>query len=61
MVTTKRYDYVPIEHIQVHPLVPNHRELSESKVRHYQDDILKNGPCRCAAMSSMAACMASET
>ncbi|MFN3243210.1 MAG: ParB/RepB/Spo0J family partition protein [Planctomycetota bacterium] len=43
MVTTKRYDYVPIEQIQVHPLVPNHRELSESKVRHYQDDILQNG------------------
>jgi len=43
MVTTKRYDYVPIEQIQVHPLVPNHRELSESKVRHYQGDILQNG------------------
>ncbi|MCB9876431.1 MAG: ParB N-terminal domain-containing protein [Planctomycetes bacterium] len=43
MVTTKRYDYVPIEHVLEHPLVANHRELNESKVAHYQDDILKNG------------------
>ena len=38
MVTTKRYDYVPIEQVQVHPLIQNHRELNESKVVHYQDD-----------------------
>lgn len=43
MVTTKRYDYVPIEQVLEHPLVANHRELNESKVAHYQDDILKNG------------------
>ncbi len=43
MVTTKRYDYVPIESVQEHPLVANHRELNESKVAHYKDDILKNG------------------
>ena len=43
MVTTKRYDYVPIDQLQVHPLVANHRELNESKVVHYKDDILKNG------------------
>ena len=43
MVTTKRFDYVPIEQVQEHPLVANHRELNESKVAHYQDDILKNG------------------
>lgn len=43
MVTTKRYDYVPIEQVRVHPLVGNHRELDERKVAHYQDDIQKNG------------------
>lgn len=43
MVTTKRYDYVPIESVKEHPLVANHRELNESKVAHYKDDILKNG------------------
>ncbi len=43
MVTTKRYDYVPIEQIQEHPAIANHRELNESKVAHYRDDILKNG------------------
>ncbi|MEM7198882.1 MAG: ParB N-terminal domain-containing protein [Planctomycetota bacterium] len=43
MVATKRYDYVPIEQVQVHPLIPNHRALSDSKVAHYRDDILKNG------------------
>ena len=43
MVTTKRYDYVPIEQVREHPLIQNHRQLNESKVAHYQDDILKNG------------------
>ncbi len=43
MVTTKRYDYVPIEQVQEHPSIANHRELNESKVAHYKDDILKNG------------------
>jgi len=43
MVTTKRYDYVPIDAVQQHPLIQNHRELNESKVEHYRDDILKNG------------------
>ncbi|MCU0864621.1 MAG: ParB/RepB/Spo0J family partition protein [Planctomycetes bacterium] len=43
MVTTKRYDYVPIDQVLEHPLVQNHRELNASKVAHYQDDILKNG------------------
>lgn len=43
MVTTKRYDYVPIEQVQEHPLIHNHRALDERKVAHYQDDILKNG------------------
>lgn len=43
MVTTKRYDYVPIEQVREHPLVANHRELDAHKVAHYHDDILKNG------------------
>lgn len=43
MVTTKRYDYVPIEQVREHPLVANHRDLDERKVAHYHDDILKNG------------------
>ena len=43
MVTTKRYDYVPIDQVLEHPLIKNHRELNESKVAHYQQDILKNG------------------
>lgn len=43
MVTTKRYDYVPIDEVQEHPLIRNHRDLNESKVAHYENDILKNG------------------
>ncbi|MFN6192934.1 MAG: ParB N-terminal domain-containing protein, partial [Planctomycetota bacterium] len=43
MVTTKRYDYVPIDQVRVHPLVGNHRALDDRKVAHYHDDILKNG------------------
>lgn len=43
MLTTKRYDYVPFDHIHIHPCIANHRALSEQKVRHYTQDILKNG------------------
>lgn len=43
MLTTKRYDYVPIEQLHVHPLIANHRELNQQKVHHYKDDILRNG------------------
>lgn len=43
MLTTKRYDYVAIDAIQTHPSIANHRPLNEAKVRHYADDILKNG------------------
>ncbi|MBM4059908.1 MAG: chromosome partitioning protein ParB [Planctomycetes bacterium] len=43
MVTTRRYDYVPIEQVRRHPLLTNHRELCESKVAHFQQDILENG------------------
>ena len=43
MLTTKRYDYVPFHSIRVHPSIANHRAVNEQKVRHYHDDILKNG------------------
>ncbi len=43
MLTTKRYDYVGFDSIQVHPSLANHRALNDQKVRHYHDDILKNG------------------
>lgn len=43
MVTTKRYDYVPFDRVQLHPQLQNHRELNQQKVLHYKEDILKNG------------------
>lgn len=43
MLATKRYDYVPFESIQIHPSIANHRAVNPEKVRHYRDDILKNG------------------
>lgn len=43
MLTTKRYDYVPFDTIHTHPLIANHRPISEPKVRHYKQDILHNG------------------
>ena len=43
MLTTKRYDYVSIDQIHIHPCISNHRPLNEQKVAHYAEDILKNG------------------
>jgi ParB family transcriptional regulator, chromosome partitioning protein len=43
MLTTKRFDYVPIDKIGMHPNVANHRELHSPKVEHLEKDILKNG------------------
>jgi ParB family chromosome partitioning protein len=43
MLTTKRYDYVPIDSIQEHPGISNHRPLNRAKVNHYASDIEKNG------------------
>lgn len=43
MLTTKRFDYVPFEHVHLHPSVANHRPLNEAKVAHYAEDILRNG------------------
>ncbi len=43
MLTTKRYDYIPFDAINVHPCIANHRGLNEQKVAHYAEDIVKNG------------------
>lgn len=43
MITTKRFDYVDLDRILIHPTVKNHRELAVSKVSHYAKDILSNG------------------
>jgi ParB family chromosome partitioning protein len=43
MITTKRFDYVGIDEILIHPTVKNHRELNAPKVAHYSKDILANG------------------
>lgn len=43
MLTTKRYEYLNISRINVHPTIGNHRKLSQSKVAHLEKDILRNG------------------
>jgi len=43
MLTTKRYEYMGIDDIRLHPAIHNHRPLNMAKVAHYRDDILKNG------------------
>ena len=43
MITTKRYDYISIEKIGVHPSVSNHRHLDPAKVAHYVQDITEHG------------------
>jgi ParB-like chromosome segregation protein Spo0J len=43
MLTTRRYEYLPINHISIHPTIANHRQLSLNKVTHLEKDILKNG------------------
>jgi ParB family chromosome partitioning protein len=43
MLTTKRYEYLNIDQIQVHPDVANHRNLDLRKVSHYAKDIFQNG------------------
>lgn len=43
MLATKRYDYVPFDTIHIHPSIANHRAVNPEKVRHYKEDILKNG------------------
>jgi len=43
MLTTKRYEYLSIDKIQVHPDIANHRSLDLKKVSHYAKDIFQNG------------------
>lgn len=43
MLTTKRYEYMPIGEIGIHPLLHNHRTLNTQKVDHLNTDILRNG------------------
>lgn len=43
MLTTKRYEYLEFNKVQVHPTIGNHRELDRAKVKHYERDILQNG------------------
>jgi hypothetical protein len=43
MLTTKRYEYMPFDSIEIHPLISNHRPLKPDKVSHLERDILKNG------------------
>lgn len=43
MLATKRYEYLPIEQIEYHHTLTNHRELDMAKVAHLEKDILSNG------------------
>ena len=43
MLATKRYEYLPIEQIEFHHTLTNHRELDQSKVAHLEIDIITNG------------------
>ncbi|MGY6274346.1 ParB/RepB/Spo0J family partition protein [Methylomonas sp. MgM2] len=43
MLATKRYEYLPIEQIEFHHTLTNHRELDRGKVAHLEKDILTNG------------------
>ncbi len=43
MLTTKRYEYLPIEQIEFHHTLTNHRNLDLAKVLHLEKDIITNG------------------
>jgi len=43
MLKTKRYEYMPFDNIQIHPLISNHRPFDPRKVAHLERDILQNG------------------
>ncbi|MGR8931741.1 MAG: ParB/RepB/Spo0J family partition protein [Gammaproteobacteria bacterium] len=43
MLATKRYEYLPIEQIDFHHTLTNHRDLDMAKVAHLEKDILTNG------------------
>ena len=43
MLATKRYEYLPINLIQYHHTLTNHRDLDRAKVSHLARDIVANG------------------
>ncbi|MCK9605566.1 MAG: ParB/RepB/Spo0J family partition protein [Methylomonas sp.] len=43
MLATKRYEYLPIDQIQYHHTLTNHRDLDQAKVAHLEKDIVSNG------------------
>ena len=43
MLTTKRYEYLPIDQIEFHHSLTNHRDLDRAKVAHLEKDIVTNG------------------
>jgi len=43
MLATKRYEYLPIEQIEFHHTLTNHRDLDLAKVAHLERDIVTNG------------------
>jgi ParB family chromosome partitioning protein len=43
MLATKRYEYLPIEQIEFHHTLTNHRDLDLAKVSHLERDIVTNG------------------
>lgn len=43
MLATKRYEYLPIEKIEIHHTLTNHRVLDQAKVAHLEKDIVSNG------------------
>lgn len=43
MLATKRYEYLPIDKIEFHHTLTNHRMLDRAKVAHLEQDIVANG------------------
>jgi ParB-like chromosome segregation protein Spo0J len=43
MLATKRYEYLPIDKIEIHHTLTNHRILDRAKVAHLEKDIVSNG------------------
>lgn len=43
MLTTRRYEYLNIDSVSIHPSIGNHRPVNPAKVSHLQKDILQNG------------------
>ena len=43
MLATKRYEYLPIDQVDFHHTLTNHRNLDSGKVAHLEKDIVANG------------------